>query len=231
MGSSSRQRQVAIGLALIAAACLVGCGDMADGAGESSDDLERHYAQSVVDFSPGDGAGYGQDHLPEVALGPPAGADKSGPASDPDEVVSLGANGTIVLGFEDHPILDREGDDFIVFENPFWVGDDPTEVWQELGEVSVSEDGDEWHTFECDTEPKEPGRWPGCAGWTPTEEYDPEAVAPPDPDDTGGDAFDLADVDIERARYVRIRDLSEEGDADFDNVGFDLDAVGVIHGE
>ena len=45
----------------------------------------------------------------------------------------------------------------------------------------------------------------------------------------GGDAFDLADLELESVRYVRIRDLSESGRGMA--AGFDLDAVGVIHAQ
>jgi hypothetical protein len=47
-----------------------------------------------------------------------------------------------------------------------------------------------------------------------------------DPSVSGGDPFDLAEIGVARARYVRITDR-------VDQVGlsgvFDLDAVGVIH--
>ena len=49
----------------------------------------------------------------------------------------------------------------------------------------------------------------------------------PDPKRTGGDAFDLADVKVTRARFVRIRDLSSSGSGT--SAGFDLDAAGLIH--
>lgn len=180
------------------------------------------YAQSVVDFSPGEGAGFGQDRFPGIVLGPPKGRGKSEGSLD---VLSLGAGGEITLAFGDRAIEDGEGADFIVYENPFYIGGDPEEVNQELGEVSVSRDGETWKTFECDTEPESPGTWPGCAGWNPVLEYDAEKVNPPTAGITGGDPFDLAEVGLEKARYVRIRDLSQEGGGQ--KAGFDLDAVGI----
>jgi len=183
------------------------------------------YAHGVVEFLPGDGAGTGQEEMPDIALGPPEGEGASEGSLD---VVSLGAHGEIVVEFGDRAIVDGEGADFIVFENPFYVQGDPEQVYQELGEVAVSADGETWETFECDTEPAEPGRWPGCAGWRPVEDYDAEETVPPEPAVTGGDPFDLADVELEEVRYVRIRDVSGKGLAP--SAGFDLDAVGVIHG-
>lgn len=186
------------------------------------------YATSVERFSPGTGAGWGDDHFPEVVLGPPQGALKSGAVADADEVLSLGAGGEIVLTFA-HDIVDGPGADFVVFENSFWVRNDPEVVWFELAEVSVSQDGESWRTFPCALEPTQPGQWPGCAGWSPTKQYNAETLVPLDPALTGGDAFDLAALGLKWARYVRIRDLLEEGNSALNNVGFDLDAVGVVH--
>ena len=183
------------------------------------------YAAGVVEFSAGDGAGTGQQAFPDVVLGPPEG---EGPNKGSLDVLSLGAAGEIVVDFGDRAIVDQEGADFIVFENPFYVGGSPEDVYQELGEVSVSADGETWHTFDCDTEPAKPGRWPGCAGWRPVEDYDPQAMVPLKPALTGGDPFDLADIGVEEARYVRIEDVSRKGSAP--SAGFDLDGVGVIHG-
>lgn len=141
------------------------------------------------------------------------------------DVVSLGVGGEIVLGFDAWRITDGPGADFVVFENAFLFNKDS--VFSELGEVSVSEDGQTWFTFTCAVEPVEPGLWPGCAGWSPTRAYDPLMIDPLDPELSGGDAFDLADVGIEQARYVRIRDLSVAGGSP--SAGFDLDAVGLVH--
>jgi hypothetical protein len=178
----------------------------------------------VVSFLPGDGAGYGQDELPDVVLGPPDGRGTSRGALD---VLSLGTGGEIVLGFGEHTIVDGDGADFIVFENAFWPAGDASQVFAELGEVAVSADGEQWASFECDPAGDGSRRYPGCAGWSPTLEFDARALVPLDPEQTGGDAFDLADVGVEEARFVRIRDLADAGDGP--SAGFDLDAVGIVH--
>jgi hypothetical protein len=185
---------------------------------------ELPYAARVERFAPGASAGFGQAELPDVVLGPPQGGGLLGGSLD---VLSLGVGGEIVVSFGEREIIDGAGPDFIVFENPFWPGGDPTAVFYELGEVSVSSDGQIWHTFACDTRGTGQGRFPGCAGFTPTEVYDAFEVLPLDPELTGGDAFDLADLGLARARYVRIRDLSSSGEGM--TAGFDLDAVGLIH--
>jgi hypothetical protein len=140
--------------------------------------------------------------------------------------LSLGVGGEIVLSFGERSLRDGVGPDFVVWENPFWIGGDPAKPFAELGEVSVSQDGESWHTFSCDPNRAE-GYDTGCAGWRPREEFAPCAVIPLIGEGVGGDAFDLADLDLEEARYIRIRDLTVEGAAP--TAGFDLDAVGGIH--
>jgi hypothetical protein len=59
-------------------------------------------------------------------------------------------------------------------------------------------------------------------------------ISPVDPATAGGDPFDLADVGLTEARYVRIRDRSNEvcpdgGGPNTD--GFDLDAVSIVNAE
>lgn len=231
----------AFGIALLIAACGgnapgavdIGPGDPGgggqDGGGgealaEPSYPETLPYAKSVESFTPGAGAGYGEGDLPRVVLGPPRG---KGLAAGGLDVLSLGAGGEIVLGFGEQPIEDQVGADFIVFENAFWPNGDAGMPYAELGEVSVSEDGETWSTFACDQRGSGPGLFSGCAGWSPTLNYDPVAVVPLDPSATGGDAFDLADLGISRARFVKIRDLSTlEGASP--SAGFDLDAVGVV---
>ena len=184
------------------------------------------YATEVVRFSPGERAGFGQDGLPDIVLGPPGGGVSGVGSLD---VLSLGIEGEIVLGF-DPPIVNGPGADLVVWENPFFIGGDPTLPFTELAEVEVSDDGDTWFAFSCDpASPSAPGQWLGCAGWAPRVRFDACALVPIDPSQTGGDPFDLADVGLERARFVLIRDLGTNGDSG--TAGFDLDAVGVVHPE
>jgi hypothetical protein len=180
------------------------------------------YASTVVSFEPGDDAGFGEDDLPDVVLGPPHGAGTEGGSLD---VLSLGKGGSIVLGFEPYAIVDGDGADLVVFENAFWPGGDPSAVFAEPGEVSVSEDGEEWHAFPCDADGDGAGHFAGCAGVTPIQKYAAKSLVPLDPALSGGDAFDLAEVGLERVRFVRIRDRSNAGVSP--SAGFDLDAVGI----
>ncbi len=179
------------------------------------------FATEVVDHAFGEGQDFGQDAFPELVLGGPQGGGESQGSLD---VVSLGDGGWLTLGFSPRVIVDGPGADFIVFENPFYAGGDPLAPVAELGVVAVSVDGEEWREFPC--EPGAMPPYPECAGYTPViaDVTDPESVSPFDPDRAGGEAFDLADLGIEEARFVRITDI--EGD-DF---VFDLDAVSIVNG-
>ncbi len=182
---------------------------------------ELAFGQEVHDFAPGSGAGYGQDKYPEIVLGPPMGKGNEAGSLD---VLSLGVGGEIVLSFADRTIIDGPGADFLVFENAFWVQGNPEVVFYELGQVSVSTDAMTWHDFHCPKEQMPPT--PGCAGYTPTLVFDPQ-LSPLDPALTGGDSFDLMEVGLSEASYVKIKDLSTEGQEP--SAGFDLDAIGLIN--
>ncbi len=179
------------------------------------------YATEVVAFDPGASAGFGQIDMPHAVLGPPA---IGPPTAGSTQVVSLGVGGEIVLSFGDRVVVDGDGPDLVVWENPFWVGGDSANVFAELGEVSVSEDGETWHTWPCD--PAAADYDAGCAGWRPRLEFSPCSEVPLSPSTVGGDQFDLADLGLTRARYVRIRDLATQGAPP--SAGFDLDAVGAV---
>jgi len=229
--------RVVLGVAVLVAACggdpdrtPSDAGPRGDAGAPSTDtedpppDPSLPYATSIVSFEPGDGAGFGQNKLPNVVLGPPSG---KGTGSGSLDVLSLGKGGSIVLTFERFAITDGEGPDLVVFENPFWPGGDPSAVYAEPGEVSVSEDGATWATFACDANGDGLGHFAGCAGVTPTLAYDASTTIPLDPSVTGGDTFDLAGVGVKSARFVRIRDVSFHGEAP--TAGFDLDAVGIVN--
>lgn len=176
----------------------------------------------LVDFSPGPNAGFGSENLPQIVLGGPQG---KGGFQGGNHVLSLGTGGTILLK-SDTPILDGPGVDFLVFENAFWIGGNPEATFAELGEVSVSQDGQTFFTFPCE-EANEAESFPGCAGATPVfANVETNTVDPTDPDTAGGDGFDLADLDLSWIRYIRIHDLSESGSGN--SAGFDLDAIGII---
>lgn len=178
----------------------------------------------VASFDPGEGAGFGEDHFPEIVYGEPLGGGTTGGSTD---VLSLGRGGTIVVGFGGNAIVDGEGPDFLIFENAFYVGGDPMSVFAELGEVSVSADGEQWETFPCAKDAAPPL---GCAGYTPVNANADLGISAFDPAAAGGEAFDLAEVGLAEARFVRIRDL-ETGSGAAPTGGFDLDAVAVLNGK
>jgi hypothetical protein len=167
--------------------------------------------------------------MPTVVEGPPVGGGADQGSTD---VVSLGNGGEIVLSFDPNAIVDGDGVDFIVFENPFFIGGNPNDIYAEPGEVSVSDDGVSWTSFPCTQTTQNPP-YGMCAGWHPVYSNPDNGISPIDPKTAGGDAFDLADIGVKRARYVRIVDkvieaCPEGGEAPIAN-GFDLDAIAIVN--
>jgi hypothetical protein len=181
------------------------------------------FAMEVVQFEPGNGAGFGMDAYPEIVFGPPKGGGNNAGSFD---VLSLGQGGEIVLGFGEHTIVDEQGPDFIVFENAFWANGQRDAVWADLAEVSVSRDGMSWETFPCDSLGDGNGNYPGCAGWRPVHKFELNERFMFSHENVGGDAFDLAELSLREIKFIRIRDLSETGEAP--SAGFDLDGVAAI---
>jgi hypothetical protein len=181
------------------------------------------YVDRIVSFEPGEGAGFGQDRLPDIVLGPPRGHGKLEPS---DHVLSLGKGGRITLEFVDNEVVDEDGPDFIIFENAFLKapGDDPGNGFFELAKVEVSADGKDWKEFKFDAISRK-----GCAGHHPVlANSDENEIDPTDPEKAGGDAFDLKDVGLKTIRFVRITDLDNASGAN-GTMGFDLDAVAAVH--
>jgi hypothetical protein len=210
------------------------------------------YADAVDSYVIGDSGGFNEAFLPDVVLGPPTGSGLYGGTLG---AFSLGLNGEIVMAFTDNVIVDGPGDDFTVFENPFFStnGFDVLEtLFSEAGRVSVSQDGVSWLPFPCANTPTDNPYYPGCAGVYPVlangDAADPHPSVPtlappiesfigqqqqnvPIPEGSGGDSFDLADVGLAWARYVRIESADHVLGAPTgpDNAGFDLDAIAAVN--
>lgn len=210
------------------------------------------YADALAGFVPGVRAGFGQTSLPDVVLGGPHGVDLYNGGLD---VLSLGVGGVLELEFVDNAVVDGPGVDFTVFENAFmnitsgfYIGD----PFSEPGRVSVSQDGIVWYAFPCDDDPALDAPWyPGCAGVratlsdvddpaTPhpsiptTESFEDlvglSVISTPPPAGSGGDSYDLADVGLTWARFVRIEASSfDAGLCCETNAGPDVDAVAAVN--
>jgi hypothetical protein len=196
---------------------------------------------------------FGAALLPGIVLGPP-GSSLANTGST--SVAALGNGGSVVLAFRDLVIEDGPGPDFLLFENPFFVGAAPASaddfylVFVEPGVVEVSADGETWVALpfdagalaEATSQTADPDlylRLQGLAGVTPTLTGDWTRVEDPlvwDPAGTGGvsgaggDAFDLADAGLAQARFLRITDAGSMNGAPGTAEGFDLDSVVVLHG-
>jgi hypothetical protein len=174
-------------------------------------------------FAPGTFAGFGQQNMPWVVLGPPVPGGVSRGSTD---VVSLGNGGSIEVLFRDNLVVDGPGADLVIFENAFHIGSPSGDVFTEFAFVEVSTDGREWHRFPFDGE-----SGVGLAGATPV------LLEPADPLDpaAGGDRFDIGDLGLDFVRYVRLIDAGAEIDDVGNHVapasqgGFDLDAAAALN--
>jgi hypothetical protein len=176
-------------------------------------------------FGTGQRIGRGGAFFPaNVLTGPSLLARDTVPATDPREICSIGLGGSITLGLRRGLIVDGPGTDFTVFENAFRYG--PGRIYAEPATVEVSRDGLEWRMFPYDS-----ASCRGLAGLTPTSGQDPF-----DPQRSGGDRFDLADIGMDSVRWVRLQDvtsiiLDNPASPFFDPTlsGFDLDVVLALH--
>jgi|GEM_PF-1751276 len=188
---------------------------------------QASYPSRVVSFTPGPGAGWGQDHFPNIVLGPPEGWGLF--EGSTDSVLSLGHGGTIILEFTDYIIFDGPGVDFTVFENAFAIGGNLNLTFAEPAYVAVSDDGINFLEFPCNPNTRP---YTGCAGVTPVYSNSNNHISATDPTVSGGDSFDLAQMGLQTARFVRIRDANVpiEGPVGATNAGFDLDGIAIVQG-
>jgi hypothetical protein len=187
-------------------------------ASESPDEASDYFlnANDTIAITFGTEGGAGYSYFPEILYGTPYFSML--------DTVSLGHDGILDIEKGDYEIVNDEGPDFIVFENPF-------EGWSERAQVSVSENGIDYIAYPCD--PFDPGEiYEGCAGVVPVNYSNDESLLL-DPEISGGDVFDLATVGLDRARFIRIVDLHTCLDDEFchsGEAGFDLDALAIVHG-
>jgi len=141
------------------------------------------WADLVLEWTPGNGGSPGYDN-PVTTLGPPTritfddlSVTPFYPAWGTDELVSIGAGGSISLRFTE-PVLDHPenpyGIDLLLFGNTGFIDEDyPNGVMGGLlgadgGELEVSEDGETWiQVTTCETD----DAWP-TMGWTDLGPYD-----------------------------------------------------------
>lgn len=179
------------------------------------------HADGVREFSPLSGGGHGAARLPANVLGPPDGRSTFSPAHQPEHIVSLHASssggGSIVLEFKDNIIESGSGMDFTVFENVFFIGNDPSKRFMEPALVEVAVFEDEWHRLPAFVQVSASGHADlrqaayyvrGFAGVNATTGDDPT-----NPARSGGDSFDLSNLGQPDLTWVRFVRLIATGDA------------------
>lgn len=191
----------------------------------SPDTYEKNYItiDTVISFIPGEGQNAGQDSIyyPKNIFGDPVMNNNiSIPANSPEQILSLGIDGEIVVGFKKYKIIDGEGFDFIIFENVF-LNPVNGKYFIEPAEISVSQDGINYTTFPYDTV-----SFNGCAGVNPTL-WNKRNIL-----NSGGDKFDLNNLGLDHISFIKIKDISKKilsnpEHPNYDPIisGFDLDAV------
>lgn len=191
------------------------------------------YADEVASFAPLSAGGFGSSSL---SLGAPRG---TGSGLGSSHVVSLHAKadtdggasapygGSITLAFTNNVVVNGPGNDFTVFENPFYAGGDPSRRWMEPAIVSVSKDGKQFYTFPYDFVPhfnadgslncynpycylNADGSSRGFAGVTPV--YSVNGSPDPRTAAAGGDSFDLDRITAVRLDWIRYVRITATGD-------------------
>ncbi|MGH7787040.1 MAG: dockerin type I domain-containing protein [Candidatus Binatia bacterium] len=180
-------------------------------------------------FVPGVNGSFGAELLPGIVAGPPRGGGEIQGSLD---VLALGIGGSLVLRFDQPVICDGPGVDFTVFENAFHSGSPSGPIFTEFVYVAVSQNGVDFTVF-----PFDPITKAGLAGQTPVFSHPDNDISPLDPAVSGGDSFDLTDVGLAWAAYVRITDvdgaIADVGDLPqfrvAPNAGADIDAVAAVN--
>lgn len=184
---------------------------------------------TLIAFSPGIGQYSGQalEYFPaNIFKLPDSTARVEVPASAPEQICSIGLGGEIIIGFKNFIIADGPGPDFVIFENAF-LNPVNNKVFAEPAVVSVSLDGINYIEFPYDSM-----TLAGCAGINPVNgaqnHYDCLI--------SGGDCFDLAQINMNKARFIKIRDISympkykqEHPYHDPIISGFDLDGIAGVN--
>ncbi len=189
--------------------------------------FENGTIDTVFSVSFGTGTTFGQStmYFPMNIFGlPDTNARIDVPIATQEQILSLGLNGSITIGFKHYMIRDMPGKDFTIFENAFqYLGD---RIFIEPAKVEVSKNGIDFYSFPFDSLTLN-----GCAGTYPTNgNADPFDVTI-----SGGNSFDLADIGMDSIIAIRIIDVSSiilQSEHPLYNPivnGFDLDAVVGLH--
>jgi hypothetical protein len=189
----------------------------------------QSFIDTVYFFQPGDGQNSGQSeqYYPQNIFGPPSvNSSRFVPESRPEHILSIGMGGIIIVGLKDNYIIDGEGADFTIFENAFVIQFN-NKIYAEPAIISVSKDGINYIEFPYNLETLD-----GLAGTYPTFGN----KNPFNPNESGGNSYDLSDIGIDSIKYIKIEDITQRildnpSHNNFDPTlsGFDLDAVAIIN--
>jgi len=192
-----------------------------------SQELSVQGANNVLSYKINSDSIY-RAYFPSNVLGfPDTAARADVPTISPNQILPLGIGGEIVLEFVGGVILNKPGNDFVVYENAFHYSlGKNIRTYIEPAEISVSLDGYTFYAFKFDSLSLK-----GCAGVTPTsgEKFYSDIQK------SGGDWFDLEQLGLDSIRFIKIKDVSviikNNSHPLYDATvnGFDLDAVVTIN--
>lgn len=198
-------------------------------------------ALEIVNWASGTEITRGNMQVNDTSLGKPSVGTLSDCLGEVDGgVLSLGDGGEVILSFKD-PIVNRTGYEIAVFENGFAVG---LSYYLELAHVEVSNDGENWVRFPSEVAIDTTYQTNNFSYTKPEEVYNlaGKHQAP------YGTLFDLEEVGLDTANYVKIIDvvgslndsfgtrdskgtiINDPWPSPFESGGFDLDAVAVVNG-
>ena len=203
--------------------------------------LADPFVDEVVEFRPLDPGGcFNCNRVNQVVVGPPQGRGETQGSFD---VVALGAKvnsdsgisapygGSITVRFSNNIVVNGSGVDFSVFENPIRLAG--TDIYfVEPAVVDVSADGVNFYRFPFDFVPHYDAAGElnlgnplcyarGFAGIKPVYSY----LGGPDPTNpnlSGGDQFDLSDIQAANLSWIQYVRLTSTGDSWLTDINGDL---------
>ncbi|GAB4292004.1 MAG: hypothetical protein Kow0090_05750 [Myxococcota bacterium] len=166
-----------------------------------SDDGGAPARADVVVSAPGD-KGSGLYDANKAINGVRGGGRYKGSADTFSLGYEAGSDNYIILRFSGRRVVNGEGVDFVVFENPFVSAKNEEEFFMDLTIVYLSRDGENWVAFphnyingDESVYSANPAMWRGFAGVQPVYYHEEEnRVDPFDFDSAGGDRFDLDEL-------------------------------------
>ncbi|HMA99554.1 MAG TPA: LIC_13355 family lipoprotein [Spirochaetota bacterium] len=172
---------------------------------EPANKVKTYYRADLIVAAPGQGSGPYKDPA-LLTNGVFAGEN------DVFTITGLDSNNFIILGWQEHTVINGAGSDLAVMENPFIIGGNAAAVFMEQAVIAVSSDMSNWVEFPHDylntnenSYVPNPALWSGFAGVKPVHYHETtNRVDIFASGKAGGDHFDLDDLpDTVHGRQIK----------------------------